>query len=98
MGARRRYPQFEHLTTEELVELLRLCKISPRLRKATLMAVGWPDMSLVDIAVQYDMDRTTMVRKINSIAIPEMERMLQMQGGHIDTKPHDAAEHEVVNG
>lgn len=93
MGARRRYPQFEHLNKEELVELLRLCKISPSLRKMTLMAIGWPDMPLIDIAAQFNADRTTVARKINSIAIPEMERILRMQGGHIDiTLPRAAAD------
>lgn len=95
MGARRSYPQFEHLNKEELVGLLRLCKISPTLRKATLMAIGWPDMPLVDIAAQFDVDRTTISRRINSIAIPEMERILRMQGGHIDIALPPAAGDEV---
>lgn len=97
MGARRRYPQFDHLTKEELVELLRLCKISPNLRKMALMAIGWPDMPLVDIAAQFNADRTTVARKINSIAIPEMERILRLRGGRVDAMPHGAAEDEVVN-
>ena len=95
MGARRSYPQFDHLTKEELVELLRLCKISPTLRKMTLMAIGWPDMPLVDIAAQFNADRTTIARRINSIAIPEMERILRMQGGHIDIALPTAAGEEV---
>ena len=79
MGARRRYPQFEHLTTEELAGLLKLSKLGPEEKEIAVQCIEWTDMTLVDIGVAHNMDRRTVARKMNSIILPELERMMRRE-------------------
>ena len=79
MGARRRYPQFEHLTAEELSELLRLSKLSPPEKQLAVQCIKWTDMTLVDIGVAHKMDRRTVVRRMNDFILPELERMMKKE-------------------
>ena len=76
MGARRRYPQFEHMTTEELAGLLRLSKLSPEEKEIAVQCITWTDMTFVDIGVAHNMDRRTISRRMKDIILPELERMM----------------------
>ena len=79
MGARRRYPQFEHLTTEELAGLLKLSKLGPEEKEIAVQCIEWTDMTLVDIGVAHNMDRRTVSRRMKDIIIPELERMMRRE-------------------
>ena len=76
MGARRKYPQFEYMTTEELAELLRLSKLDPEEKEIAVQCIEWTNMTLVDIGVAHNMDRRTVARHMNENIIPELERMM----------------------
>lgn len=77
MGARRQYPQFMDLTTDEWAELLRLSKLSPRQREMATQCVQWTDMALIDIAEIHGVDRRTVARMMEREILPELERMLK---------------------
>lgn len=79
MGARRKYPQFEHMTTEELTGLLRLSKLSPEEKEIAVQCIEWTDMTLMDIGVAHNMDRRTVARHMKEIILPELERMMQRE-------------------
>lgn len=79
MGARRKYPQFEHMTTEELAGLLRLSKLSPEEKEIAVQCIEWTDMTLVDIGVAHNMDRRTIARHMKDIILPELERMMRRE-------------------
>lgn len=79
MGARRRYPQFEHLTTEELAGLLKLSKLGPEEKEIAVQCIEWTDMTLVDIGVAHNMDRRTVARHMKDIILPELERMMHRE-------------------
>lgn len=79
MGARRKYPQFENLTTEELAGLLKLSKLSPEEKEIAVQCIEWTDMTLVDIGVAHNMDRRTISRHMNEIILPELERMMHRE-------------------
>lgn len=82
MGARRRYPQFDHLTTEELAGLLKLSKLSPEEKEIAVQCIEWTDMTLIDIGIAHNMDRRTVARHMNERILPELERMMErMQAG-----------------
>lgn len=79
MGARRKYPQFEHMTSEELAGLLRLSKLGPEEKEIAVQCIEWTDMTLVDIGVAHNMDRRTVARHMNEIILPELERMMRRE-------------------
>lgn len=79
MGARRRYPQFEHMTTEELAGLLRLSKLGPEEKEIAVQCIEWTDMPLVEIGVAHNMDRRTISRRMKDIILPELERMMHRE-------------------
>lgn len=79
MGARRKYPQFENLTTEELAGLLKLSKLGPEEKEIAVQCIEWTDMTLVDIGVAHNMDRRTVARKMQNIILPELERMMKRE-------------------
>lgn len=79
MGARRTYPQFKHLTTEELAGLLKLSKLGPEEKEIAVQCIEWTDMTLVDIGVAHNMDRRTVSRRMKDIIIPELERMMRRE-------------------
>ena len=79
MGARRRYPQFEHLTTEELAGLPKLSKLGPEEKEIAVQCIEWTDMTLVDIGVAHNMDRRTVARHMKDIILPELERMMRRE-------------------
>lgn len=79
MGARRRYPQFDNMTTEELAGLLRLSKLSPEEKEIAVQCITWTDMTFVDIGVAHNMDRRTVSRHMNDIILPELERMMRKE-------------------
>lgn len=76
MGARRKYPQFGHLTTEELARLLHLSKLGPEEKEIAVQCIEWTDMTLVDIGTAHNMDRRTISRHMKDSIIPELERMM----------------------
>lgn len=77
MGARRSYPQFEDMTTDEWTELLRLSKLSPRQKELATQCVQWTDMPLIEIADAHGIDRRTLARMMDREILPELERMLK---------------------
>ena len=77
MGARRRYPQFEHLTTEEIAGLLKLSKLSPEEKEIAVQCIEWTDMTLIDVGIAHNMDRRTVARHMNERILPELERMME---------------------
>lgn len=79
MGARRRYPQFDNMTTEELAGLLRLSKLSPEEKEIAVQCITWTDMTFVDIGVAHNMDRRTVSRHMEDIILPELERMMRRE-------------------
>lgn len=79
MGARRRYPQFEHLTAEELKNMLRISKLSAKEKQIAVQCILWTDMTLVDIGIAHKMDRRTVVRHMEDFILPELERIMHRQ-------------------
>lgn len=76
-GARRQYPQFDNLTTDEWTELLRLSKLSPRQKEMATQCVQWRDMAMIEIAEAHGIDRRTLARMMDREILPELERMLK---------------------
>ena len=76
MGARRDYPQFMDMTTDEWTELLRISKLSPRQKEMATQCVMWSDMPLIDIAEIHGIDRRTLSRRMQRDILPELERMM----------------------
>lgn len=79
MGARRKYPQFEHMTAGELSGLLRLSKLGPEEKEIAVQCIEWTDMPLVEIGVAHNMDRRTISRRMKDIILPELERMMKRE-------------------
>ena len=77
MGARRTYPQFENMTTDEWTELLRLSMLSPRQKELATQCVQWTDMPLIEIADAHGIDRRTLARMMDREILPVLERMLK---------------------
>ncbi len=75
MGARARFPQFDHLTAQEFMRLLKSCKLSREEKQIAVQMIIW-HMEYIDVGVAVHMDRRTVARKMNSIILPELERMM----------------------
>ena len=76
MGARRQFPQFDHLTAEEFAHLLSVSKLSGEEKEIAAQCIVW-HMNYIDVAAVVHMDRRTISRKMESIILPELERMMQ---------------------
>lgn len=75
MGARRKYPQFDNWTTEELAGLLHLCKLTPEDKEIATQCIAWR-MDLIDVGEAHNMDRSTVSRRLSRVILPEMERLM----------------------
>lgn len=78
MGARRKYPQFEHLTAAELARLLNLSKLSRDEKEIAAQCIAW-HMTYIDVGEVVHMDRRTVARKMQTIILPELERMMHKE-------------------
>ena len=76
MGARRQYPKFENLTMDDWTELLRISKLSPKMKEVATQCVVWSDMTLVDIGEVHGVDRRTITNWMEDDIMPELLRML----------------------
>lgn len=74
MGARKKYPQFDDWSAEELAGLLRICKLSAEDRQiARQCIVRHRDM--IDVGAAHHMSRSTVSRRMCRLILPELERM-----------------------
>ena len=78
MGARAQFPQFDHLTAAEFARLLNLSKLSREEKEIAAQCIAWR-MSYIDVGELVHMDRRTVARKMNSIILPELERMMRRE-------------------
>ena len=72
MGARKKYPQFDDWSAEELAGLLRICKLSAEDRQIASQCIVW-HMDMIDAA--HHMSRSTVSRRMCRLILPELERM-----------------------
>lgn len=75
MGARASFPQFDGMTAAEFARLLRRSKLSREEKTIATQCIVW-HMGYIDIGAIVHMDRRTVSRKMNTIIIPELERMM----------------------
>ena len=78
MGARAQFPQFDNLTAAEFARLLNLSKLSREEKEIAAQCIAWR-MSYIDVGEIVHMDRRTVARKMNSIILPELERMMRRE-------------------
>lgn len=78
MGARTQFPQFDNLTAAEFARLLNLSKLSREEKEIAAQCIAWR-MSYIDVGELVHMDRRTVARKMNSIILPELERMMRRE-------------------
>ena len=78
MGARAQFPQFDHLTAAEFTRLLKRSKLSREEKTIAAQCIAW-HMSYIDVGEIVHMDRRTVARKMNSIILPELERMMRRE-------------------
>lgn len=78
MGARTQFPQFDNLTAAEFARLLNLSKLSREEKEIAAQCIAWR-MSYIDVGELVHMDRRTVARKMNSIILPELERMMHRE-------------------
>ena len=74
MGARRKYPQFDDWSAEELAGLLRICKLSAEDRQIASQCIVW-HMDMIDVGAAHHMSRSTVSRRMRDLILPELERM-----------------------
>lgn len=63
------------MTAEEFAELLRIAKLSPEDKEIATQKICWR-MDFIDIGANFNMDRSTVSRRMSRVIIPELERML----------------------
>lgn len=81
MGAKARYPKFDHMTAAEVARLLNLSKLSREDKEIAAQCIVWR-MDYADIGAYVHMDRRTVARKMQKEILPELERMMErMQAG-----------------
>lgn len=78
MGTRAQFPQFDNLTAAEFARLLNLSKLSREEKEIAAQCIAWR-MSYIDVGEIVHMDRRTVARKMNSIILPELERMMHRE-------------------
>ena len=76
MGARKTYPEFDHLTRGEMTALLAEAKIHPLQRRAAecCLIERMPD---IEAAAEVGYDRRTVARWMQRDIIPEVLRMMK---------------------
>lgn len=74
MGARKKYPQFDDWSAEELAGLLRICKLSAEDRQIASQCIVW-HMDMIDVGAAHHMSRSTVSRRMCRLILPELERM-----------------------
>lgn len=78
MGARTSFPQFNNLTATEFARLLNLSKLSREEKEIAAQCIIWR-MTYIDVGEAVHMDRRTVARKMNSIILPELTRMMHRE-------------------
>lgn len=76
MGAPRRYPQFDDLSAEEFAHLLAMSKLSGEEKGIAAQCIVW-HMNYIDVGVIVHMDRRTVSRRMETVILPELERMMR---------------------
>lgn len=77
MTAKKKFPQFSHLTAPELKRLLRKSTLSDEDKKIADGVLGH-DRDYIDVGVEIPMDRTTVSRHMRQIIAPELERLMKI--------------------
>lgn len=77
MTAKKKFPQFAHLTAPELKKLLRKSMLSDEDKKIANSVLG-RDMDYIDVGAALHMDRTTASRHMREIIAPELERLMKI--------------------
>lgn len=75
MGARKTYPEFEDMTTDEVTELLRLSKLSSIDKEIAAQCLVWCKCD-IEAGVEVGYHRTTVGRRMENIILPELRRIL----------------------
>lgn len=76
MGAKTRYPKFDHMTAAEVARLLNLSKLSREDKEIAAQCIVWR-MDYADVGEYVHMDRRTVARKMQKEILPELERMME---------------------
>ncbi len=76
MTAKKKFPQFAHLTAPELTKLLRRSMLATEDRQIAVSVLQW-DMDYIDIGAKVNMDRRTVSRHMHEIIAPEIERLMR---------------------
>jgi len=76
MGVPRRYPQFDDLSAEEFAHLLAMSKLSGEEKEIAAQCIVW-HMNYIDVGVIVHMDRRTVSRRMETVILPELERMMR---------------------
>lgn len=63
------------MTSEEFSALLAQCKLSSEDKEIAVQRIVWR-MCFIDIAACVHMDRRTVSRRMESVILPELDRML----------------------
>ena len=77
MTAKKKFPQFAHLTAPELKKLLRKSTLSDEDKKIANGVLGH-DRNYIDVGIEIPMDRTTVSRHMRYIIVPELERLMKI--------------------
>lgn len=77
MTAKKKFPQFAHLTAPEIKRLLQKSTLSDEDRVIASNVLG-RDKDYIDVGVIVHMDRTTVSRRMRQIVAPEIERLMQI--------------------
>ena len=77
MTAKKKFPQFAHLTAPELRKLLRKSTLSDEDKVIASKVLG-RDMDYIDVGEVVHMDRTTVSRHMRQTIAPELERLMKI--------------------
>lgn len=76
MTAKKKFPQFAHLTASDLKKLLRESMLSASDKQIATDVIAH-DMEYVDVGVKHYMHRTTVSRRMRLLIAPELERIMK---------------------
>ena len=76
MGAQRRFSQFDDLSVEDFARLLAISKLSGDEKEIAAQCIVW-HMNYIDVGVIVHMDRRTVSRRMETVILPELERMMR---------------------
>lgn len=76
MGAQRRFSQFDDLSVEDFARLLAISKLSSEEKEIAAQCIVW-HMNYIDVGVIVHMDRRTVSRRMETVILPELERMMR---------------------